>query len=90
MAVERNHYQRIPPAPGPLFGLWSWRYLDLLKMIRLRLNPRIHGFYTKFPTIPPPGSKFPEVDLETVDGGRINTKALQGRRHFVLLTGALT
>ncbi|MFQ5895207.1 MAG: hypothetical protein ACE5JJ_05260 [Nitrospinota bacterium] len=85
---KRNDYRRKPP--GPLAGFWSWRYLDFWRTVRLVTSPRVKAFYKNFPSLFPPGSEFPAIDLETADGSRINTAELRGKKHFVLLTGAIT
>ncbi|MFQ5931014.1 MAG: hypothetical protein ACE5MM_01260, partial [Nitrospiraceae bacterium] len=86
--VERNHYLSKPP--GPLFGFWSWRYLNKFKTLRLIMSKRVKSFYKNFPNLFPPSSECPAIELETADGGRINTADLLGRKHFVLFTGAIT
>ncbi|MFQ5914501.1 MAG: hypothetical protein ACE5JS_15105 [Nitrospinota bacterium] len=86
--VDRNHY--IPRPPGPLWGLWTWRYLNKFKTLRLVTSKRVKGFYKKFPLVYPPGSEFPAIDLQTTNGQRIQTADLRGKNHFVLFTGALT
>lgn len=86
--VGQNHFQRNPP--GPLFGLWSARYLDLLKLIRLKLNPRIKAIYERFPTILAPGSAFPDLTLKTVEGATFRMADYSGKKHVVLFTGSIT
>lgn len=86
--VERNHFLKRPP--GPLFGFWSWRYLNKWKTFRLVTSKRVRGFYKRFLDTYPPGSAFPEIELETTDGRRINTRDFLDRKHFVLFTGAIT
>lgn len=86
--VERNHFLKRPP--GPLAGFWSWRYLNKWKTFRLVTSKRVLGFYEQFPDTFPPGSAFPEIELMTADGRRINTKDFLGQKHFVLFTGAIT
>ena len=83
-----NHFQRNPP--GPLFGLWSSRYLDLIKLIKLKLNPQIKAIYKRFPTILPPGSTFPQITLKAVDGETFSTADYRGKKHLVFFTGAIT
>ncbi len=83
-----NHFQRHPP--GPLFGLWSARYLDLLKLIRLKLNPQVKTIYARYPSVLAPGSAFPELVLNTVDGATFRMADHRGKKHVVLFTGAIT
>ncbi len=86
--VDRNHM--LPKPPGPLMGLWSWRYLNKFKTLRLITSKRVKGFYEKFPSLFPPGAEFPDVALETTDGARVRTAEMRGKKHFVLFTGAIT
>ncbi|MFQ5693737.1 MAG: hypothetical protein ACE5IM_11915 [Nitrospinota bacterium] len=86
--VDRNHF--LPRPTGPLMGLWSWRYLNKFKTLKLVTSKRVKAFYSKFPTLYPPGSEFPVLDLETANGARVNTAELRGKKHFVLFTGAIT
>ncbi len=39
--VDRNHM--LPRPPGPLMGLWSWRYLNKFKTLRLITSKRVKG-----------------------------------------------
>ena len=71
--VDRNHM--LPKPPGPLMGLWSWRYLNKFKTLRLITSKRVKGFYEKFPSLFPPGAEFPDVALETTGGARVRTGA---------------
>jgi len=86
--IGENHFRRNPP--GPLFGLWSARYLDLIKLVKLKLNPQITATYARFPSVLPPGSAFPHLTLKTVDGETFHTADYQGKKHLVLFTGAIT
>jgi hypothetical protein len=86
--LGQNHFQRNPP--GPLFGLWSARYLDLIKLIKLKLNPMIKATYERFPGILAPGSEFPDLTLKTVDGATLRLRDYRGKKHVVLFTGAIT
>ena len=80
----------IHPPPGPGIGFWSWRYLDIVKTARMVMTTRVKGFYAAFPHLFPPGSEFPQIVLQTTDGGRVDTRQFRGRKHFVLFTGAIT
>ena len=76
--------------PGPFFGLWSWQYVDLIKTYKLVSSEMVKNAYQEFPHKFPPGSDFPEIELETTDGQVINTANFKGKKHFVLFTGAIT
>lgn len=86
--MERTKTYSKPP--GPLFGFWSWRYLNIIKTASKKFNKRIQAAYRDFPTRFPPGSEFPEIELETANGEVINTADFKGKKHFVLFTGAIT
>jgi len=86
--IGQNHFQRNPP--GPLFGLWSARYLDLIKLIKLKLNPMIKATYERFSSVLAPGSEFPNITLTTVEGTTFRTADYRGKKHLVLFTGAIT
>ncbi|MBI4245935.1 MAG: hypothetical protein HY614_01975 [Candidatus Rokubacteria bacterium] len=86
--IGQNHFQRNPP--GPLFGLWSARYLDLVKLVKLKLNPQITAVYERFPSVLPPGASFPELALPTVDGATFRTADYRGKKHLVIFAGAIT
>ncbi len=80
----------VHPPPGPAAGLWSWKYLDVVKTARMVLSRRVKDTYKAFPDTLPPGSEFPRIDLLTTEGERIDTRAYRGVKHFVLITGAIT
>lgn len=86
--LGQNHLQRKPP--GPLFGLWSAKYLDPIKLIKLMLNPLIKATYERFPGILAPGSIFPDTALSTVEGTTFRMTDYRGKKHVVLFTGAIT
>lgn len=86
--IGENHFQRNPP--GPLFGLWSARYLDLIKLVKLKLNPQIKAIYTRYASVLPPGSAFPEFTLKTVDGETLSTADYRVKKHLVVFAGAIT
>ncbi len=75
---------------GPRFGLWSARYLDLWKLVKLKLNPQIKATYERFPSVLPPGSRFPNIELKTVDGASFRSADYRGKKHLVIFTGAIT
>ena len=76
--------------PGPLAGMWSWKYLNTWKTMRMITSARVRGFYEAFPTAVPVGSEFPEIELTTTQGSTVNTRDFLGDKHFVLFTGAIT
>jgi len=86
--LGENHFQRNPP--GPLFGLWSTKYLDPMKLIKLKLNPLIKATYERFPSVLAPGSAFPNITLPTVEGTTFSLADYRGKKHVVLFTGAIT
>lgn len=86
--IGQNHFQRKPP--GPLFGLWSARYLDLIKLIRLMLSRQIKAIYARYPSVLPPGSAFPDLALKTVDNTIFRVADYRGKKRVVLFTGAIT
>ncbi len=87
MAKPDGYFKR---PPGPLAGFWSWRYLNWVKSIRLVTSKRVRRAYEAFPTTVPIGVEFPEIELTTTSGRVVNTREFQGKRHFVLFTGAIT
>ena len=76
--------------PGPAFGLWSWRYLDKWRTVKLVMSRRVWRMYTKFHEHHPVGSKLPPIDLPRTDGSRVSTEAFNGEKHFVIWAGAIT
>ena len=87
MAKPRGFFKR---PPGPVGGLWSWRYLNWFKTLKMINSKRVRGYYENFPTTVPLGSDFPEIELTTTDGRTINTRQFLAKKHFVLVTGAIT
>ena len=76
--------------PGPLLGLWSWQYLNLFKTLKLVTSKRVKGFYAKFPSIFPPGEKFPDFTLKDIHGNVHRMSDYLGKKYVVLTTGAVT
>jgi hypothetical protein len=87
MAKPKGFFKR---PPGPQAGMWSWKYLNIWKTVRMITSERVRGFYESFPSVVPLGSEFPEIILTTTDGATFNTRELVGRKHLVLFTGAIT
>ena len=85
---EHNEFTDKPP--GPMGGMWSIRYLDLFKTAKLMMSSARKQVQQAFPKVLPPGADFPELKLETTDGRTINTAEFRDRKHFVLMTGAIT
>ena len=54
------------------------------------MSKRVKDTYKAFPDLLPPGSEFPQIELDTTEGERIDTRAFRGQKHFVLITGAIT
>ena len=76
--------------PGPFRGMWSIRYLDKLKGLRLMFSKDRKTAYQDFPDRFPPGEELPAFDLQTASGERINTGDFVGKKHVVIMTGAIT
>ena len=87
MTKPKGYFKR---PPGPLAGMWSWKYLNTWKTFRMITSERVRGFYEAFPSAVPVGSEFPDIELSTTKGGTVNTGDLRGNKHFVLFTGAIT
>lgn len=87
MAKPSGYFKR---PPGPRAGLWSWQYLDLWKTFRMVNSERVRGFYEAFPAVLPVGSEFPDLELTTTEGEALRTGDLEGEKHLVLFTGAIT
>lgn len=90
LLLRVQHKLGAHPPPGPFAGYWSWRYLNWVKTARMVQSKRVKTFYREFPGLLPPGSEFPQVKLQTTDGGTIDTRQFLGQKHFVLITGAIT
>lgn len=90
LATRLAHLVGVHPPPGPYAGFWSWKYLDLVRTARMVMSRRVKRYYKAFPDLLPPGSEFPQIELDTTAGERIDTRAFRGQKHFVLITGAIT
>ncbi len=86
--IMENNTRRNPW--GPQFGLWSARYLDLWKLVKLKMNPMIKAIYARFPSVLPPGSTFPDITLRTVDGATFRSADYRGKKHLAIFAGAIT
>ncbi len=75
---------------GPMGGIWSWQYLNIIKTIKLVTSKHVKGFYERFPTIFPPGEKFPDFELKDVEGKVHRMSDYLGKKYIVLTTGAIT
>jgi len=76
--------------PGPLAGMWSWKYLNVWKTIRMITSKPVRGLYEAFPSAVPVGSEFPDIELTTTGGAIFRSAELKGKKHLVLFTGAIT
>ena len=83
-----NDFLRKPT--GPMMGFWSWRYLDKWKTLKLVNSRRIKGIYGKFPSIFPPGEKFPDFELKDLEGTPHRMSDYLGKKDLVVTTGAIT
>ncbi len=86
--LMENNFRRNPW--GPIFGLWSTQYLDLWKLVKLKLNPQIKATYQRYPSVLAPGSPLPDIALQTVDGATFRAADYRGQKHLVFFTGAIT
>lgn len=88
----RKHVQALLDhiVPGPQFGVWSWRYLDKWRTVKLVTSRKVWNMYTRFHEHHPVGSKLPYVTLQTTEGTRVDTESFHGEKHFVMWTGAIT
>jgi len=75
---------------GPMMGLWSWQYLNLWKTFKMINSARVKEFYEKFPSLFPPGEKFPDFELKDIDGAPHRMSEYFGKKHLVVTTGAIT
>jgi len=83
-----NDFIRKPT--GPLMGLWSWKYLNFWKTIKLVNSNRVKEFYGRFPSIFPPGNKFPNFELKDLEGASHRVSNYFGKKNLVVTTGAIT
>lgn len=83
-----NDFVRKPH--GPLMGFWSWQYLDIFKTLKMVSSKRVKGFYENFPSILPPGEKFPDFELKDIHGNVHKMSDYIGKKYVVLTTGAIT
>ena len=92
-----DHNETIEKPPGPYGGFWSMYYIDRIRVFQIMLGHLGFGaeggiakLYKKAKTTFPPGEEFPTFELETTDGKKVDTADFKGKRHFVLMTGAMT
>ena len=83
-----NDFIRKPT--GPLMGLWSWKYLNFWKTIKLVNSKRVKEFYERFSSIFPPGNKFPDFELKDLEGVSHRMSDYFGKKSLVVTTGAIT
>lgn len=87
----------IEKPPGPLMGFWSMRYIDRVRVVKIMAGhfgigkeSRLKQYFRQWPTKQPAGTDFPSLNLETTSGSRVNTADFKGKKHFVLMFGAIT
>ena len=85
-----THSESPAKPPGPMKGLWSIRYLDLHKSARLMLSRGRRDAYKEFSGVLEPGTVFPTMNLMTSEGTPFSTADLKGKKHFVVMAGAIT
>ena len=92
-----NHNEKLESPPGPLKGLWSLWYMDRKKALNIMLGHvgigkegPVKKLYDNFTGILPPGTDFPETSLENTKGERVNLRDFVGKKHVVIMTGAIT
>ncbi|MEE9275060.1 MAG: hypothetical protein V3V62_07115 [bacterium] len=83
-----NDFLRKPP--GPMKGIWSWRYLDIWKTLKMVRSERVKSFYAKFPSVFPPGEEFPDFELKDIQGNVHRMSDYRGKKYVVLTAGAIT
>jgi len=92
-----DHNEKLETPPGPFKGLWSLKYMDRKKALNIMLGHvgigkegPIKKLYDNFAAILPPGTEFPAVSLENTKGERVNLRDFVGKKHVVIMTGAIT
>ncbi len=75
---------------GPMMGFWSWRYLNFIKTLKLVTSKKVKDYYKKFPSIFPPGEKFPDFELKDIHGKPHRLSDYFGKKHILITTGAIT
>ena len=93
----KEHNEAIDRPPGPLGGFWSMYYINRPRVFKIMIGhfgfgseSYIAKLYKKAKVTFPPGEEFPAIDLETTSGTRVNTADFKGKKHFVLVAGAMT
>lgn len=93
----KDHNETIDRPPGPMGGFWSMYYISRPRVFKIMIGHLGFGaegyiakLYKKAKVTFPPGDEFPAIDLETTTGKRVNTADFKGKKHFVLMTGAMT
>ena len=75
----------MPPDP------WiSFKYCDFFKLLKKRISPSILKRYKNFNAAVTLGAKAPEIDLEGDNGERFCLSDRIGKKHVMLVFGAIT
>ncbi len=85
LLLPRSDYYRMPANP------WiSFKYCDLTKLIKIRLNPKIRKRYKNWDGAVTLGARAPEIDLMGDHGERFCLSDRMGKKNVVLVFGAIT
>ena len=76
--------------PGPLGGLWSVWYLDMVKFAKRQLQGFRHVRKKAFIDTLKPGQPMPPVKLKTTDDVEFNLSDFHGKKNIVIEFGAIT
>jgi len=68
----------------------SFKYCDLTKLIKIRLSRNIKKRYKNFDAAVTLGEIAPEIDLNGDNGERFRLSDRIGKKHVVLVFGAIT
>ncbi len=76
--------------PGPFFGLWTLRYLNVLSFIVRQLNGSRSVFMRAYRETLRAGDPLPPVRLKTPEGEAIDLAQFRGKKNLVIGFGAIT
>ncbi len=83
--IPRSDYYDSPP------DKWiSWKYLNWINLVKIRLSKTIAKRYKNFDGAVALGEMAPEIDLKGDDGQRYRLSDFVGKKHVVLVFGAIT
>ncbi len=83
--LPRSDYYSMPANP------WiSFKYCDLTKLIKIRLNPKIRERYKNWDGAVTLGARAPEIDLKGDRGEPFRLSDRIGKKNVVLVFGAIT